>query len=128
MSGNEVRAVVGIHVVVVGDEVISRDMIQGRQPVALSVRVARSDLVRAVRKQRVDAHCSRGDDLITCGRNLAREGAFQSDLCSEKDNRTVSGSLTTLIGIHLLELVNVYEKRREEVAAGYIRPGGAQGS
>ena len=64
--------------------------------------------------------------MVTCGGDLAREGASQSALCSEKNNRIVSGSLTALIGITLQELCNIYVEGKEEDVAGCISPGGEQ--
>ena len=99
LSGNDAGAVVGIHIVVVADELVYRDMVRSRQPVAFTILAARSDLGHAGRKMPMDAHKSEVEDLFTCGGDLVRDGAPQSAVCSEKNNRIVSGSLTGLTGI-----------------------------
>ena len=99
LSGNDAGAVGGIHVVVVADEIAYRDPVRSRQPVAVSVLAVRRDHLHAGRKTPMDAHNSGLEDLVACGGDLVREGAPQSALCSEKNNRIVSGSLTGLTRI-----------------------------
>ena len=81
----------GIHVVVVVDELLFSDMSRRRQRVAVSVPFLRSDRDPAGREYPIDAHNSGLDDLQACGGDLARDGASQSTLCSERNNRIVSG-------------------------------------
>ena len=119
----------GIHVVVVVDELLFSDMSRRRQRVAVSVPLLRSDRGPAGREYPIDAHNSGLDDLQACGGYLARDGASQSTLCYERNNRIVSGSLTARTGIYRQELaLGHVEIIEESYAGGYIRPCGAQGS
>ena len=131
MSGNDAGAVLGIHVVVPVDELLFSDMIRLRQrvAVAISVLAVRSDLGLAGREIPKDAHKSGFDDFQACGGDLARDGASQSTLCSERNNRIVSGSLTARPGIYRHEIgLGLVEIKEEFCAGGYIRPCGAKGS